>query len=75
MLGVLTSLLFAGAFIAAIAVILAMFQSHGEKMMAALRMQRLGRQPAPWRVPPRRPVRTETLAVRVVRKPRLSVAA
>ncbi len=73
MVELLTSLMFAGAFGTAVTVIIAMFQSHGEKMLAALRLQQLGRQPAPWRVPPRRPARSGS--ARLVRQIGLNRAA
>lgn len=69
----LTSLLFAGAFITALTVIAAMFASHWDKVAAALMMQPLRRQPAPWRIPPRRPARSG--AAMVTRRPGLSRAA
>ena len=56
----LTSLLFAGAFITAVTVIAVMFASHWDKMAAALMMQPVRRQPAPWRMPPRRPARSSS---------------
>jgi hypothetical protein len=69
----LTSLLFAGAFITALTVIAGMFASHWDKMATALMMQPLRRQPAPWRIPPRRPARSSVAMVS--RRPGLSRAA
>lgn len=69
----LTSLLFAGAFITALAVITVMFASHWDKAISALMMQPVRRQPAPWRMPPRRPARSGFAMV--ARRPGLSRAA
>jgi hypothetical protein len=69
----LTSLLFAGAFITAVTVITVMFASQWDKVAAALMMQPVRRQPAPWRMPPRRPARSGPAMV--TKRPGLSRAA
>ena len=69
----LTSLLFAGAFITALTVITVMFASHWDKVAAAFMMQPVRAQPAPWRMPPRRPARSGS--VMLARRPGLSRAA
>ncbi|HKX23371.1 MAG TPA: hypothetical protein VJM81_08875 [Rhizorhapis sp.] len=67
------SLLFAGAGAAAILIMAVTVAAYKEKVIAALRMQPLNRQPAPWRMPPRRPARPGS--TRVIRQLRLSRAA
>lgn len=73
MLHILASLLFAGACTAAIMAMALTMAAYKDKMIAALRMQPLRRRPAPWRTPPRRPARFDS--VRVVRQVQLSRAA
>lgn len=73
MLHILASLFFACACIAAIMVVAVTLDAYKGKMMAALRMQPLGRQAAPWRMPPRRPARSGSM--RVVRPLGLNRAA
>jgi hypothetical protein len=50
-----------------------MFASYWDRMAAALMMQPVRRQPAPWRIPPRRPARSAVAMVS--RRPGLSRAA
>ncbi|MBB4640519.1 hypothetical protein HNQ99_000807 [Rhizorhapis suberifaciens] len=73
MFSLMASLLFAISFAAAITVMAVTFADYRDKMFAALKMQPLHRQPALWRMPPRRPGRTGS--PRVIRQPRLSRAA
>lgn len=68
MVHLFASLLFTGAFLLAVTVIIAMFQSHGERMIAALRMDPVRRRAAPWRTPPRRMVREGASRV-TIRRP------
>lgn len=58
MFSLMASLLFATAFSTAIMVMAMTFAAYKDKMLAALKMQPLYRQPPPWRMPPRRAART-----------------
>lgn len=67
------SLLFAGAGATAILIMAVTVAAYKDKMIAALKMQPLSRQPAPWRTPPRRPARSGS--TRVIRQLRPTRAA